>query len=161
MRKIIYLSILLFTNFTYSQGNLQFNRVITFTPGSNYTVPTGKVLKIESINISSTSVCIPRTSSQTQTCQPAYGQAYNNTYGIYDGITFLTLNNINYVTPSFSGFVGGAYQCSNWSNADCWNYTFSNMSFNCPIWLEAGKRVYIHSGVASILISAIEFNIIP
>ena len=160
MKTIVYLITFIFSGIGFSQGNLQFNQVITFTPGSNYTVPTGKVLKIESVNISSSSVCIPRTSSQTQLCQPAYSAPSNVTFGIYDGITFLTLNNINYGTPAFSGYVGGAYQC-NWSNPDCWNYTFSNMSFNCPIWLEAGKRVYIHSGVASILISAIEFNIIP
>ena len=72
----------------------------------------------------------------------------------------MTLNNINYGTPAFSGEGGGTYQC-NWKNPDCWNYTFSNMSFNCPIWLESGKMVTIHSGVAAILISAIEFNIIP
>ena len=30
-------------------GNLQFNRVLNFTSGANYTVPQGKVLKIENV----------------------------------------------------------------------------------------------------------------
>jgi hypothetical protein len=39
---------------SFSQGNLQFNRVLSLTNGSNSSVPTGKVWKVESVNLSST-----------------------------------------------------------------------------------------------------------
>ena len=34
----------------HAQNNFQFSRVWNFGAGTNYTVPTGKVLKIESVN---------------------------------------------------------------------------------------------------------------
>ena len=57
MKKIITLAILSFSIASYAQGNLQFNKVRTYTGGYNTnkifdTVPLGKVWKIESIGIS-------------------------------------------------------------------------------------------------------------
>jgi hypothetical protein len=58
MKKIITIAMLLLSIASYAQGNLQFNRVRTFT-GNTYngdrifdTVPMGKVWKIESMGIS-------------------------------------------------------------------------------------------------------------
>ena len=57
MKKIITIAILLFSMASYAQGNLQFNKVKTFTGNaSGYilldTVPTGKIWKIESTGFS-------------------------------------------------------------------------------------------------------------
>jgi hypothetical protein len=57
MKKIITITILLFSMASYAQGNLQFNRVRTFTGNaSGYivldTVPAGKIWKIESTGFS-------------------------------------------------------------------------------------------------------------
>ena len=158
MKKIFFIINLLLSTYSLSQGNLQFNRVVTFTPGSNYTVPTGKVLKIESINITQNTVCLPKTSTNYVTC--GTNPTYQVPYGVYSGITYLSIGNIQFSVGSQSGS-GSGYMCQGIVNSDCWNYTFSNINISCPIWLETAKTVNIHSGVASILISAIEFNIVP
>lgn len=67
MKKIIFIINLLLSTYLLSQGNLQFNRVVTFTPGSNYRVPTSKVLKIESVNMNVTTLCIPKTGEENRT----------------------------------------------------------------------------------------------
>ena len=156
MKKIFFIIGLFFSLYSLSQGNLQFNRVVTFTPGSNYTVPTGKVLKIESINITQNTVCLPKTSTNYVTC--GGGNPYQVPYGVYSGITYLSIGNIQFSIGSQSN---SGYMCQGIVNSDCWNYTFSTINISCPIWLETAKTVSIHSGVASILISAIEFNVIP
>lgn len=63
MKKILTIAILLFSMASYAQGNLQFNQVLTYTgnvagssngPASSpilYTVPSGKVCKIEAMGI--------------------------------------------------------------------------------------------------------------
>jgi hypothetical protein len=58
MKKIITITILLFSMASYAQGNLQFNQVLTYTGtltpsqfvSSTYTVPTGKIWKIKFVN---------------------------------------------------------------------------------------------------------------
>lgn len=55
MKIIIIITLLLFSQSSYAQGNLQFNRIRTFTGINNTTfdtVPLGKVWKIESMGIS-------------------------------------------------------------------------------------------------------------
>ena len=145
--------------FSKTQGNLQFNQVLTFESGDNYLVPTGKVLKIESINITSTNICIPRSSTVSGTCTMGSGASSPVIGGIYNGINYLTIGNFNFNTPSFSG--SGGWTCGGWQNPECWSYDFTSLNFKTPIWLESGKKVSIHSSFISILISAIEFNIIP
>lgn len=62
MKKLLTIAMLLFSIASYAQGNLQFNQVLTFTgiipypyPNNNtpvlYTVPSGKVCKIETTGI--------------------------------------------------------------------------------------------------------------
>jgi hypothetical protein len=160
MRNLFFLliiSLFLIPN-SFAQGNLQFNRVITIISGQNYTVPEGKVLKIESINMSNSTVCVPRSSQATMNCQSQSGTWYSVTYGIYNAITYMTIANMNFTTPSYNGNTNG---CNGIVNTSCWNWNFGALSFNTPIWLEDGKQVNVHSGVSSIIISAIEFNVIP
>jgi hypothetical protein len=55
MKKILTIAIVLFSMASYAQGNLQFNRVRTYTGINNTTfdtVPKGKLWKIESMGIS-------------------------------------------------------------------------------------------------------------
>ncbi|MCX6186993.1 MAG: hypothetical protein NTU43_08370 [Bacteroidetes bacterium] len=58
MKKTLTIAILLFSMASYAQGNLQFNKVRTYTGNTIYgdkifdTVPQGKVWKIESMGIS-------------------------------------------------------------------------------------------------------------
>ena len=64
--KILILSFfLVLCSVLYSQGNLQFNQVLTFEPGESYTVPTGKVLKIESVSMNGNAVTVPMTLNKT------------------------------------------------------------------------------------------------
>lgn len=72
MKSILLFSFLSLAGYSYSQGNLQFNQVLTFGGVSNagalssnlnnylysspaYTVPSGKVWKIENVNVSNSS----------------------------------------------------------------------------------------------------------
>jgi len=142
----------------FSQGTLQFNRVVNFGPGDTLTVPVGKVLKIVSVNGNSNNVCVPRTSQINGFCLTPSGNV-QSTYGNYDPINFLIIGNLIFTTPSISGNLSGS--CSSWVNATCYNYSFGNISINSPIWLESGSHLGIHSGVTSLTISSIEFNIIP
>jgi hypothetical protein len=141
-----------------AQGNLQFNRAITITPGLNYSVPSGKVLKIESINFSTTTVCIPKSSEVSGNCLTPSGFV-PSTYGVYNSITYMTIANMNFRTPSFRGNPDNS--CSNWFNTSCYNFNFNSITLNTPIWLDEGKTVNVHPGVADIIISALEFNIVP
>jgi hypothetical protein len=50
MKILFFLLSFFLMNLTISQGNLQFNQVINLENGINYTVPVGKVVRIESIN---------------------------------------------------------------------------------------------------------------
>ncbi len=58
MKKIITITILLFSMASYAQGNLQFNQVLTYTGSLNntqqisatYTVPVGKIWKIKYVS---------------------------------------------------------------------------------------------------------------
>jgi hypothetical protein len=162
MKKLIII-VLFFMSFgVFAQGNLQFNRVITFTAGSNYTVPSGKVLKIESISTNGSNVSLPRTSTGEGSCRNSYNYGYViYTYGIYNGITYLTIGNINFTTGNASGInLGPCFGGE--SNPDFWSLGgVQTPQIQVPLWLEAGKTLNIHIGTFQILISAIEFNIVP
>jgi hypothetical protein len=160
MKNILLLCLIAFSSASFGQGNLQFNRALTITAGESYTVPPGKVFKVESINMNNTTVCIPRSSEVNFNCQQQNGTWSASTYGVYNSITYMTIANMNFTTPSFSGNTNPNF-CSGVVNAPCWNWNFGSISLNTPIWLEAGKQVNIHSGVAAVLISGIEFNIVP
>jgi hypothetical protein len=159
MKKSVLILLFFITLVANAQGNLQFNRVLTLTAGSNYTVPSGKVLKIESISTSGSTICIPRTSEVTMPCLTQSGYI-NSNYGIYDAITYLSIGNIYYKTGSFNGQNSS---CSLNFNSSCANVTVNVTQIQLPLWLEAGKniQIYANTNTFQILISAIEFNITP
>jgi hypothetical protein len=141
---------------TKSQGNLQFNQVINIINGTSYTVPSGKVLKIESINFNS-----PTTSVAYSSCMincPSCGASSGVTC-YYSGKNYLVIDNNIYSANTPNGFVyinsGGS--CSVCPSTQ--SVGVSAISFNLPIWLRDGKIVNVQA--AGIFISAIEFNIIP
>jgi hypothetical protein len=47
-KQIFLILFLVFGNFSFAQGNLQFNQVLLLNNGTSYTVPSGKVWKLES-----------------------------------------------------------------------------------------------------------------
>ena len=158
MKKSIVILLFLITFGTKAQGNLQFNRVVVLTAGSNYTVPANKVLKIESISTNGSTVCIPKTSSSTGYCSIPnfYGQY---TFGIYDSIIYITIANISYKTASA---YGGTGNCATAFNDDCHNVSVDTIQIPTPLWLDSGKNINIYNDPNfQILISAIEFNVVP
>jgi hypothetical protein len=140
----------------YSQGNLQFNQVLTFEPGESYTVPAGKVLKIESVSMNGNVVTVPMTSTQNIGCSGPYGN-YTLTVGIYAPVTYLMIGNISFFTPNIVGTCAWLLNPSPSTTTS----TITSPVINCPLWLEAGKTVTIYSGSFQMIISAIEFNITP
>jgi hypothetical protein len=132
-----------------SQGNLQFNQVLNFVPGSNYTVPADKVLKIESVTVNSGStVCLPLANSFIASCGGFANQWVSN----YSSVTFLTLGNMIYSTNGASNVCG---------LASCYSVAITFPSLSVPIWLNGGKTISVYNNMTQLLITAIEFNIIP
>jgi hypothetical protein len=132
-----------------SQGNLQFNQVLNITDGTSYTVPSGKVLKIESINFNNPSVTYSYASCNIN--------SNNSVSCAYSGVFYLIIgdNIFGGVQPVI--LVGSANTCS-----ACPPTTTGGISattFNLPIWLNAGKNLSVLAN--GIFISAIEFNIVP
>ena len=133
----------------YSQGNLQFNQVLNLVPGSNYTVPAGKVLKIESIaTTSGSTVCAPQSNSYIASCGGYSNQNVSN----YSSVVYLTLGNLVFTSSGASGICG---------TASCYNVSVTFPNLSVPIWLNAGKTVSVYNNMSQLLITAIEFNIIP
>jgi hypothetical protein len=155
MKKLLFITglILAFTQMK-SQGNLQFNQVLNITNGTSYTVPSGKVLKIESINFNNPSL-ITNYASCYVNC-PGCGSSSGVSCS-YQGVNYLVIgDNI------FSGGGGGIYVGSGGSCSVCpptKSETLSAQTFNLPIWLGAGKNVSVLA--SGIFISAIEFNLVP
>jgi hypothetical protein len=160
MKKIITITILLFSMALYAQGNLQFNRIVNFKSSNSYTVPFGKVLKIVSINaLSSIIVNLPLTS-----CTNGWSGNSPYTYCnfFYNGFIYMKISNQNYTlnNNSNTGF-WNHNQCS--SCPPLAQTTVSSVNFNnlkLPIWLSSGEEVSV-AQIDGLLISAIEFNIIP
>lgn len=154
--KIIILTLFsVLSSLLYSQGNLQFNQVINLTNGSTYTVPAGKVLKIESVSMAGSSICLPRTSTTSQYCNGASGIMWY-TIGIYAGFDYLTIGDYIFSVPQQTAACNAAI-----TNPNCYSYTISEPPVKTPIWLPAGKTVSVNMNSIKTFISAIEFNIIP
>jgi hypothetical protein len=55
MKKIVVIALFFVATTSFAQGNLQFNQVLTYsgtsTASPNWTVPAGKVWKIETVNM--------------------------------------------------------------------------------------------------------------
>lgn len=149
------------TSFASAQGNLQFNQVINLKRGDSYQVPTNKVLKIESISIQSNSLCMPRTGTQTFSCSGGV----TKTEGLYSGFTYLILGDLVYSVPNQRGrnLFGSANACLAGNNTNPSCYPIYNIDLGqiiVPIWLMQNKQISINNTSISLLITAIEFNII-
>jgi hypothetical protein len=161
-------------------GNLQFNRVLNFTSGANYTVPQGKVLKIENVLFDgSLSVNL-----NYSFCDTIYENGRYYTYCRYilanNYSAPLEIGSLKLLGSSGGNFDQGYHTeiLSNYTNYLC-NFCASNVSLSflfqhndnitCPIWLGEGEVVkilpstivYPSSGRRGFHISAIEFNIVP
>jgi hypothetical protein len=151
MKKIITIAILLFSMASYAQGNLQFNQVLNIKNGDTYTVPSGKTLKIITVVVQNPTAKIPLSS-----CTTSNGYVTCNYYG---SVTLGSISNIVYTANNLStGLPAPNYQCS-----QCPPYTYISVNpfgISDPIWLKAGEIVSVVQG-SGILISAIEFNIVP
>jgi hypothetical protein len=164
MKKTLFYFLFLFNTQLYSQGNLEFNQVlspnitisgsITFSNGvssilssSNLTVPTGKVWKIESIFTNYTNIFTYNYSTSTYTIQ-----------AIYTGGTSPRANLVM--------LINGIQARPNSINEE--------IIQNNAIWLKAGDLLsFQFSGVGSfsggpftgglinIPLSIIEFNVVP
>jgi hypothetical protein len=150
---------------SFGQGNLQFNQVLNFGYGDNYSVPAGKVLKIESINFNSPKLYRPFVSCFSLGPNP--GCTANGTVVCAyseEAINYLVIDQYILKSSIFSGAaqitvcksntVQSCEICPPTSGLDV-----SPSTFNLPIWLREGKNVSVLA--TGIFISAIEFNIVP
>jgi hypothetical protein len=153
MKKILTILSLLFAFQSMAQGNLQFNQVINIKNGDTYTVPAGKVLKITSVTSSSkSSFKIPFSNCDS------YGQCF---YRASDFTMFQISNSIYSISQNIAPVLSGISSGSGCNCPPNINYDTNLMySVPTPIWLKNGEIVSINPG-NGILISAIEFNIVP
>jgi len=148
LKAILLIMLLVNSIGSWSQGNLQFSQVINLTPGTTYTVPANKVLKIESFT--SQSLPIYNTTLQSQSCSTINGPC---------ACTWSAQSYLNIGSLSFSHQFGitsvAGYPCpATYSGS----VTLPNIDF--PIWLNAGKQISIQN-ITGVLLTAIEFNIVP
>ena len=144
MKIILTSLILVFCSSCFTQGNLQFNKVITYENTGTwiagvldwssplYIVPIGKVWKIEYINL----------------CRTQVGTHPQQSQLLIDGK--VVFNNLGSETVTFSGGM-------------------INSEIRCPLWVESGSTIQANftggnqnvSYPANFLFSIIEFNIVP
>jgi hypothetical protein len=177
MRIFLYIVILqlLFFSICFGQGtNLSFSQIITITSGTSYTVPADKALKIESLNLENNGFTV---TSFYDSCRLVNYNTWHFTpnWGIecvYLEKVWLKIGTLVYnvnadIFRPHQGY-GSVYPTP--SQIDCSICPPTKLSIpagfpnlNLPIWLKAGDQVFIEplTGSPNILISCIEFNIIP
>ena len=143
-KRILFISLITIVQFTYAQGDLQFNQVLSYTGSvscntgncganspSSYTVPAGKVWKLESAGYNSNKV------------SGYFSQAY------------LIING----TGAYGGIMNQGSEAA-----------YSGKLISSPVWLKAGDvlswGMNSNSGTGgtfsvSMHLSIIEFNIVP
>jgi hypothetical protein len=144
-KALLILSLLALAIGAKAQGNLQFNQVMNLTSGNTYTVPTGKCLKIESILMNGAFVTSNFSGGGCAICS-------------YAAVTYMQIGNIAFtVTPPNQAAPGGCPGgiCPATNSA---SLTLPSIIF--PIWLKSGQIINLSSN-AGVLLTAIEFNIIP
>jgi len=157
MKKLLSIFLLFIALQSMAQGNLQFNQVINIKNGDTYTVPAGKVLKITSVSQSSNS------KFELPLLRCEYSSGYP--YCIYDlNIIIGTIGNLTfkpaYSTYSYNGTVTTNIAQCNLCPTTYDFYNGNTIGVATPFWLKSGQIITINSG-SGILISAIEFNIVP
>ena len=157
MKKLLLSTLLILSiNYLFAQGNLQFNRVISTTAtGSilappndegtllgSITVPTGKVLKLESISVYNIGG-----DGDLETIKVAEGGSSESNSGCWIGNHLVWTPLIDYLYGNFR----------------------ASLTSNFPIWLDSGtheirirtnSNIHFYGGYAVVSYSAIEFNII-
>lgn len=169
MKKVLILLLILIPFIAMAQGNLQFNQVLDLTNSANYTVPVGKVFKVESVNAPNAVV----TGSYI---------GYGSSFG-FDGTYYYVAcsYNVSNIICIGSICLGGAQwsdgsvkvvndpphdtigHCPSISTIGGYLYPSSSSGypiFNLPIWLKEGQQINIMGG-SGILVSGIEFNVVP
>ena len=140
----------------FGQGNLQFNQVINISSSQSYTVPANKCFKLESIQVFNASASSALTNCA---CNPSTMGVSQCTYagGAVCNIAGIALN--------YNSFTQNGSTCS-WQSmcpGNCPPTASTSISFpylSFPIWLSEGKVITI-GNVSGVLLSGIEFNIIP
>ena len=159
--KQITIFFIFFISSSTAQGNLQFNQIISIANGANLTVPINKAWRIDAINFSET-LSFSIGSMNNTSCATLTSTIPNNRECYYIG-NLLSIGGVYFQTPYLS-YTTLATTCN--SSCPATNpYILSTsssspLSFKFPIWLEAGKSISVIQGVG-ILISVVEFNIIP
>jgi len=145
-----------------AQGDLQFNRAITFTNGNNATVPTGKVWKIESVNFSSSLTFQPGALNLSSCSNTVNGSGQVDGRNCNYSSSYMTIGNLQFITPEMSEFYccSGCFGNCSTTNTVTLSSSSSGINIKSPIWLEAGKSISVVPGTG-ILISVVEFNIVP
>ncbi len=147
VKAIIFIMLFVNPRGSWSQGNLQFSQVINLTPGTTYTVPANKVLKIESF----TSQSLPIYTTTLQSQSSCVGNTCQCTWSAQPYLNIGSLSFSQQLSPTNS--VGGPCPATNSGIV-----TLPNIVF--PIWLNAGKQISIQN-ITGVLLTAIEFNIVP
>lgn len=176
MKKIIFYVLLIIPFSSFGQGNLQFNQILDLTNGANYTVPAGKVVKVTSVNSPSGSftgnfVGMPAYEYPTYESSGNYYINCNCQYRATSPICIGTIcidqfifNNgtsrVNYTSNPLTGIYAPSDTVNKCSATAAGGYTLSASQINMPIWLSAGQQITIVNGFG-VLISAIEFNVVP
>lgn len=152
MKKIITIALLLFSIVSYAQHNLEFNQVINIKNGDNYTVPTGKTLKIVSALCSNLTVKIPFTN-----CIPSSGNIYCNYMA--NTFDFCSIGGVKYTASNLNNSVVAPQNLCSQCPTTMDILATNGIGLSLPIWLKAGEVISIAQG-SGMLISAIEFNIV-
>jgi hypothetical protein len=160
MKQFLTFSLLLFLGNFYSQGNLQFNQIISITNGGNINVPVNKIWKIDAINFSET-LLFNAGSMNNTSCTTLTSSVPNNRQCFYQG-NMLSIGGVTFVTPILSNITQATTcgtTCPAMNPVVLSSSTYYNKFF-FPIWLNAGQNISVISG-SGILISVVEFNIVP
>ena len=138
-------------------NNLQFNRIINITQGSNYIVPVGKCFFLQSLTainpvaVSTFSNC---------NCNPSWT---GTTTCTYNGGNIFNIDQLQFNIDSYT-VAGGTCSWVNLCPSGCPSTNTVSLNIptiNFPILLESGKILSINNNVQGILMTGIEYTILP
>jgi hypothetical protein len=133
-----------------AQSTLNYSKAIIFKSGDNYTVPSGFVLKIESMNSNSPSSTHLYSGCTLGCSLPACGVNCN----FRDTVVF-QLGSYNFSISSPSVYVTSGGSCSVCKTSNTIAVTIPSLNF--PIWMPAGEKVIVSA--KGVYISALLFEI--
>jgi hypothetical protein len=152
MKNILFISMfsILFCIDSLAQSTLNYSKAIIFKSGDNYTVPSGFVLKIESINSIS-----PNSTHKYSSCIVNCASPSCGVQCFYRDTVVFQLGSFNYSinSPQVNYTTGGACSLCKTSNT----IAVTIPSLNFPIWLPAGEKVIVSA--KGVYISALLFEI--